>query len=277
MDYIGLEDIKGTSIKQLTYFKPDKMKNFEKSLSMSSLGFENSKNIGIQRSVLAAHPHITIHNKLLDSHLYIFSHWVLDVIERLPEPRSIKGSLIPRLVEIQNAGTLGMHAHFLSSAFLIFTKFSADTLPEEAQKDNFELANTMSIQLLDPKNKLNCYALLVDDSVYLARANTTKLFSVINSDLANGQSCYLPLGVPVLDKKGAVDFFTSDSVKIHDKASVRFFFSKHFCHFPLCNPIRLVLRVSLEQIVKLMKDQLLNDPLLVQIVKLAKKLGLLIL
>ena len=39
---------------------------------------------------------------MLDTHLYIFSHWVLDVMKDLPEPKSLRVSLLPKLLELQN-------------------------------------------------------------------------------------------------------------------------------------------------------------------------------
>ena len=88
MDFIGLEDIQGSeTVKKLVVYIP-------------SAG--TSPVMQIPRSALVGHSNITIHNKLLDAHFYIFNHWVLEIMEKLPCPKSIKITLIPKLIELQN-------------------------------------------------------------------------------------------------------------------------------------------------------------------------------
>ena len=50
-------------------------------------------------------PHFTMHCKLLDTHLYIIQHWLLDYLSEQKSISSIKGELIPHLVRRQ--GVLG--------------------------------------------------------------------------------------------------------------------------------------------------------------------------
>jgi len=37
--------------------------------------------LSLPKAMLRAHPNMTITNKMLDAHLYIFSRWVLDLLE----------------------------------------------------------------------------------------------------------------------------------------------------------------------------------------------------
>ena len=39
----------------------------------------------LPRAMLRTFPNVTLTNKMLDAHLYIFSRWVLDLIEVLKE------------------------------------------------------------------------------------------------------------------------------------------------------------------------------------------------
>lgn len=87
-DFIGLEDVSSEdNLKKLIVYSP---------------AANTSSSISILRASLANHPNITIHNQMLDTHLYIFSHWVLDVMKDLPEPKSLRVSLLPKLLELQN-------------------------------------------------------------------------------------------------------------------------------------------------------------------------------
>ena len=59
----------------------------------------------LSRKMLRKHPNIFVTNKMLDAHCYIFSHWVLELLEQTPELTSIKTELIPFLVKNQYSST----------------------------------------------------------------------------------------------------------------------------------------------------------------------------
>ena len=40
--------------------------------------------VGISTSMLRAHPHLKVHTNLVDAHVYVFSKWVLDVLDEKP-------------------------------------------------------------------------------------------------------------------------------------------------------------------------------------------------
>ena len=52
----------------------------------------------VSRAMLRAYPNMTVTNKMLDSHFYIFSHWVLDLLEAKKDICSIKCELLPFLI-----------------------------------------------------------------------------------------------------------------------------------------------------------------------------------
>jgi translation initiation factor eIF-2B subunit gamma len=59
----------------------------------------------LSRAMLRAYPNITVTNRMLDSHFYIFSHWVLELLELKKDICSIKCELLPYLIEKQFSPT----------------------------------------------------------------------------------------------------------------------------------------------------------------------------
>ena len=55
----------------------------------------------LPKSLLIKHPNVFITNKMLDAHLYIFSRWVLDLLDERPKITSIKTELLPFLLRYQ--------------------------------------------------------------------------------------------------------------------------------------------------------------------------------
>mmetsp|Transcript_14413 Transcript_14413/g.22662 ORF Transcript_14413/g.22662 Transcript_14413/m.22662 type:complete len:429 (+) Transcript_14413:3-1289(+) len=186
LDYIGLEDVVDEeNLKKLIVYLPSS---------------NTSSTVQIQRSALVGHPNITIHNKLLDAHFYVFSHWVLEVMEKLPYPKSIKSSLLPKLIELQN-GVMDQDL------------LGHDT-PEEALCD--PLADK-SHSLLSKKtsDRFSCFVYLAGSSVYCGRAHTSKSFMDINRDVAKGITPFAP--TETKNERGA---FVAGNAKIDPKSTV---------------------------------------------------------
>ena len=55
----------------------------------------------LPKALLVKHPNVFITNKMLDAHLYIFSRWILDLLEERPKITSIKTELLPFLLRYQ--------------------------------------------------------------------------------------------------------------------------------------------------------------------------------
>merc|ERR1712032_50890 len=140
-------------------------------------GIESSA-IQIPRLSLANHPHVVLYNKLLDAHLYIFSHWVLQVMGELSDPKSVKCSLLPKLIDLQN------NAHN--------QELIGNSLPKEALTDPLETASKMSVRRGHNTNRLNCLVYLLNEKTYCRRANTSKSFMEINQDVAKGITSFSP-------------------------------------------------------------------------------------
>jgi translation initiation factor eIF-2B subunit gamma len=65
--------------------------------------YENEE-LNVPRALLKCRPRITMHTNLYDAHVYIFSHWVLDLLNKKKHIASIKADLIPHLVRRQFRG-----------------------------------------------------------------------------------------------------------------------------------------------------------------------------
>lgn len=167
-DVIGLEDCGDQeNLKKLIVFSP----------AAANSGIESSA-IQIPRLSLANHPHVVLYNKLLDAHLYIFSHWVLQVMGELSDPKSVKCSLLPKLIDLQN------NAHN--------QELIGNSLPKEALSDPLETASKMSVRRGHNTNRLNCLVYLLNEKTYCRRANTSKSFMEINQDVAKGITSFSP-------------------------------------------------------------------------------------
>ncbi|EPX75310.1 translation initiation factor eIF2B gamma subunit [Schizosaccharomyces octosporus yFS286] len=57
--------------------------------------------LSLRMSLLWKHPNITLHTNLVDSHIYVFKHWIMDLIREKENISSISSDLIPYLVKCQ--------------------------------------------------------------------------------------------------------------------------------------------------------------------------------
>lgn len=60
--------------------------------------------VRLSKNLLERFPRINLYHSLRDAHVYLFNHWVLDLLIAKPEIDSIQGDLIPYLVKHQFDG-----------------------------------------------------------------------------------------------------------------------------------------------------------------------------
>lgn len=122
----------------------------------------------IPKELLRKYPDLTIHANLIDSHFYIFSRSVIDILlshERQQNKiLSIKGELLPLLISTHNKAPEPTREK------------SEKTEKSEKEKSN---------------KKIECYA-LIKETGYSSRANTTKSYLQMNIDMASKNSVYTP-------------------------------------------------------------------------------------
>lgn len=126
--------------------------------------------LGISASLLRAQPHLQVHTDLVDAHIYIFSHWVLEVLEAKPNFASAKFELLPYLVRKQ----------FLSKANLP----AAATRPPDPSTPVRPSSSSL-LPAAPDDFRCSCYV-LPHDSGYCLRANTLASYIQANMDVAKG-------------------------------------------------------------------------------------------
>jgi len=141
-------------------------------------------------------PSVTFHTNLQDAHFYIFSYWILELLEHHTEITSIKAELIPFLVKIQIDQRLpnkdGMAAELLNPK---------DLYREMSSSDKME------------RNRLGCFAYVVEDQ-FCARVNTIQAYMYINREIAKGTTGFLPW------ERMVRNAFIADSAQLSQKTQI---------------------------------------------------------
>eukprot|EP01027_Heterolobosea_sp_BB2_P020757 GEZU01029646.1.p1 GENE.GEZU01029646.1~~GEZU01029646.1.p1 ORF type:complete len:463 (+),score=81.03 GEZU01029646.1:51-1391(+) len=129
--------------------------------------------MNISKSFLRRCPNIVMTSRLLDSHFYIFSRWVVDLLNQKPKIASLQYDLVPFLVRRQ----------FRSAKYLI----EKAGFPESVAQQPQELAFQLTTASYNPEDHIQCYAqILKADGNFCARANTLANYLEINRELARG-------------------------------------------------------------------------------------------
>lgn len=161
-DYVGLDDKK------------------ERVLFMTSSADVEDDGLKINKALLRRYPRMKIFTTLLDSHLYVFSKWTLDLLVDEKDKKkcrfsSLKNDFVPYLVSCQGSA------------------LKQKTLPESAKESPMVLALSMSSTHSDTTvtGRTSCYASFMEKG-YCMRVNSLALYSEINRDIARSASVYLP-------------------------------------------------------------------------------------
>lgn len=170
--------------------KDKKKKDKDDFLEKHFIGLDDKKNrllvfksasdveeeFGMSKALLRRHPNITVHNNLCDSHLYIFSPWVLNLIEEKKNISSIQAELLPYLVNHQYSP-------------------KADAWVDNTGK-GAEQADALAIShaKITPTQgeRYRCFALLAEDSAFCARANTVRALEQMSRHLSTSVYEYSP-------------------------------------------------------------------------------------
>ena len=202
-DFIGLIDNE-EGFKQLVFYQP-----------RSNLG--DLTELSISKKTLIQYPNITIANNLLDAHLYIFNHWIIEHLSTYlsdSSSGSIKCALLPKLVQLQE-----QYNHFLdhspaSSLHLNHLrqptnnesakqrddedrkpengKVVSPFVPPVAIKSHSDLSYIYSSNRLINIDNLRCLAFILEGNTYCGRANMNHTYHAINLDVAKGMTSYIP-------------------------------------------------------------------------------------
>ncbi|OQS01597.1 translation initiation factor eIF-2B subunit gamma [Achlya hypogyna] len=129
--------------------------------------YEND-DLEVPRALLKRRPRINMHTDLYDAHVYIFSHWVLDLLAEKKHIASIKADLIPHLVRRQFRGR--------------------SALPESVRDrlvSQQHLAQVLSVSGVakDDEDLLKVYAHVLPSNAYCERADTKEAFNAMEKEV----------------------------------------------------------------------------------------------
>ncbi|KAJ5074613.1 translation initiation factor eif-2b subunit gamma [Anaeramoeba ignava] len=163
----------------------------------SSIDFE--KRIKTKPWILNKYGEFSLHRNLTDSHIYIFSRWILDLLSIKKEISSIKGDLIPYLVSKQ--ATLLQKEKYSK----IFKRFHKQAPVQKSIN---------CIAVIDSKephiSKFNNYENVKSSNIFI-RVNTVSSYKRANFEIAKATSELLPF-----EKKVSDDFVDATTNLVND-------------------------------------------------------------
>jgi len=175
----------------------------------------------LRKTVLREHPNIRIHTKLLDAHFYIFDKWVCDFISHDDRFTSVRGEVLPYLVNQQfSKKTLrpfkmeeqAKHETPNSKAVHIdesgISKFinEIDQSHMLAQSHSSWNSRPGDLKPNYRDRVFRCYAYLVDSDRICVRANTMYNLVDLNTKMAERiVPLFVPEGHSNVHPKGKVD------------------------------------------------------------------------
>ncbi|CAI5729242.1 unnamed protein product [Hyaloperonospora brassicae] len=129
-----------------------------------------NEHVDVAKSLLQRRSHFVLHTDLYDGHFYIFSHWVLDLLQEKKYIASIKADLVPHLVRRQFRG-----AHVLPPS-----------VRDKATRKQ-ELAASMSLaeEQHDPEDLVRCFAYVLPMNAYCERADTIPAYRAMDEEVGS--------------------------------------------------------------------------------------------
>jgi translation initiation factor eIF-2B subunit gamma len=169
--YVGLE-MHETGSNRLVMYK-------------SALDVEEDNELTISKGLLHRHPNVHISKNLRDYHVYLFSHWVLQLLEEKTNISSIQGELVPYLVRAQFSQQAREWTHVLDG----------NARAESAVVQSMTHAtpsSTSSSSRLDHDNPVKCFALVALDTCYCVRVNSIEHLLAANRHVSSSAYAYQP-------------------------------------------------------------------------------------
>ncbi|KAL3669111.1 hypothetical protein V7S43_005495 [Phytophthora oleae] len=129
-----------------------------------------NEDLYVAKSLLKRRSNFVLHTDLYDGHFYIFSHWVLDLLQEKKYIASIKADLVPHLVRRQFRGQ--------------------DALPENVREkatSKQELAASLSLsqEKHDPEDLVRCFAYVLPSNAYCERADTIPAYKAMDKEVGS--------------------------------------------------------------------------------------------
>jgi NDP-sugar pyrophosphorylase family protein len=207
----------------------------------------------VSRSLLRAYPHVALRTDLVDAHVYLFAHWVLDVLEQKPHFSSAKLELLPYLVRkqfLQKSNLPSAHARSGLGA-----AEQPDAVADGAASAESASALAMSAgkgarrQLTHAADFRCCCYLLPHSGAYCVRASTLRDYLQANLDVSRESRVTLYAKAEVGAAPPAPAFAVNDSPQRGHRwhVHVHLHLSPVTCHlscWPACTAARLTSRAA---------------------------------
>ncbi|GAB9464460.1 Translation initiation factor eif-2b subunit gamma [Globisporangium polare] len=124
----------------------------------------------VSKSLLKRRTNFVLHSDLYDSHFYIFSHWVVDLLLEKKYIASIKADLIPHLVRRQFRGLAALPESVREKA--VSTQSLASSL-------------SLSTQQYDPEDVVRCFGYTLPANAYCERADTIAAYRAMDAEVGS--------------------------------------------------------------------------------------------
>jgi translation initiation factor eIF-2B subunit gamma len=150
-------------------------------LISSAADIEQGSGIRIPKNLLKTQCNLTVHSHLTDVHVYIFAHWVLDLLDSVDKISSIRCDLIPYLIRRQfrasdDADLAKIREGAKESSSNLF-----DVMDDEIVNSMSSSSHTTAV---DSEDWLQCHAHVIPASgAFCCRANTVPNYMRMNRDL----------------------------------------------------------------------------------------------
>ncbi|KAJ1532156.1 hypothetical protein ONE63_000780 [Megalurothrips usitatus] len=139
----------------------------------------------LSRGLLRKHPHLQLHSRLLDSHIYVLRKWVCKFIDQERSLSTLKGELLPYIVRKQSskptqplegdAPNVGGGTKKDINQFAEDSTLVSKVLPISLSNDHWgDMKSTFQ------DDKVRCYAYVANATSFGLRVNTLQAYASIN-------------------------------------------------------------------------------------------------
>lgn len=201
-------------------------------LLASASDFE--ENLPFQLNLLKKHGKINLLSKLLDSHLYVINHWIIDYLTKEQSISTIKGELLPDIINKQNSRKNSLGKKLVDSGLSV-----EKDIYEYAKEEELAL-NIRHISLYNDNDNMydtynndiiRCYSYIAENQEFALRANTLFEYYKINKEIVQKFSDLTKLSADVNAISPSAEILSTqldrasctigDHCKIAEKTSVK--------------------------------------------------------
>ncbi|KAG6591129.1 Translation initiation factor eIF-2B subunit gamma [Phytophthora cinnamomi] len=129
-----------------------------------------NEDLYVAKSLLKRRSHFVLHTDLYDGHFYIFSHWVLGLLQEKKYIASIKADLVPHLVRRQFRGAAALPESVRAKA---------------ASKQALAASLSLSEEKHDPDDLVRCFAYVLPPNAYCERADTIPAYKAMDEEVGS--------------------------------------------------------------------------------------------